>query len=86
VNAHVQQLFCIESTNDLWRYQISDSTWTWISGGNTRYRLGIYGEKGKASLMNIPGVREDANIWYESTREEIWLFGGTGYSDAFSGV
>ena len=44
------------------------------------------GEKGKASLMNIPGVREDANIWYESTREEIWLFGGTGYSDAFSGV
>ena len=31
--------------------------WTWMSGSNTTYQLGIYGTKGVAAAANIPGAR-----------------------------
>jgi len=58
---------------------MNDSTWTWISGSNTRDQPGFYGEKGIASVNNFPGARTDAVGWYDSLREEFWLFGGIGY-------
>ena len=61
--------------NDLWRYRLNDSTWTWISGNNTAGGLGIYGEKGD----NTPGARYGSAIWYDSVNRELWLFGGYGY-------
>jgi len=60
----------------LWRYRVNDSTWTWISGSNTINQIGVYGEKGKASTENIPGARSGAVGWYDSLRQEFWLFGG----------
>ena len=58
--------------NDLWRYRMNDSTWL---GSN---QLGVYGEKGNASITNVPGARRDAVGWFDSLREELWLFGGFG--------
>ena len=66
--------------NDLWRYRVNDSTWTWISGSGIVNQLGVYGEKGNASTTNIPGGRSDAVGWYDESTQELWLFGGAGYS------
>ena len=64
---------------------MNDSTWTWISGNNTANQKGVYGEKGKANPSNCPGGRYAAVGWYDSLREEFWLFGGFGYDSTNEG-
>jgi len=54
--------------NDLWRYRVIDSTWTWISGNDTENQPGVYGEKGNASVNNYPGGRYGAVGWYDSLK------------------
>ena len=61
--------------NDLWKYTVNNNTWTWISGGEPV----VYGEKGIPSPDNYPGARESAVGWFDSLRQELWLFGGFGY-------
>ena len=51
--------------NELWRYRMNDSTWTWISN-----------EEGEHDEEGIPGARCCAVGWYDSLRQEFWLFGG----------
>jgi len=61
---------------------MNDSTWTWFSGTFTIGHPGIYGEKGNASTENVPCARSNAVGWYDSLRQEFWLFGGKGYGNA----
>jgi len=63
--------------NDLWRFSVSDSTWTWMSGDDITNQPGIYGEKGFASSSNTPGSRA-----FAVGMQEFWLFGGDGYNGA----
>ena len=42
------------------------------------YDPGIYGEQGIPSSFNHPGARFGAVGWYDSVRQEYWLFGGRG--------
>ena len=63
---------------------MNDSTWTWISGSDRADQKGVYGEKEKASIENVPGSRSGAVGWYDSLREEFWLFGGYGYDNTSS--
>ena len=65
---------------------MNDSTWTWISGSNTINQLGVYGTKGNASIENVPGSRFGAVGWFDSVKQELWLFGGYGNSNTFSGT
>ena len=65
--------------NDLWRYRVSDNTWTWMSGSNIVNQVGVYGEKGVANESNVPGAREGAAVWFDSSRQQFWLFGGYNY-------
>lgn len=65
--------------NDLWFYQISNNTWTWISGDTTRNRLGVYGTQGVSSSSNIPGSRDQHGMWSDLSGN-IWVFGGSGYA------
>ena len=65
--------------NDLWRYRVNDSTWTWISGSNFRNQPGVYGIQNSASKDNVPGAREGSFGWIDSLGQELWLFGGYGY-------
>ena len=60
--------------------QVEFVQWAWISGNNTGEKPGIYGEKGKASTANIPGSRQGALGWYDSSTQELWLFGGSGFA------
>ena len=68
--------------NDLWRYRVNDSTWTWISGSSITDQPGVYGEKGDGHIDNVPGARYGAGGWYDSDNAEFWLFGGYGYGNS----
>lgn len=63
--------------NDLWRYDIANDTWTWVSGTDTVNQAGIYGTKGVASVTNMPGGRNSAVSWTDSDGN-FWLMGGFG--------
>jgi hypothetical protein len=53
------------------------STWTWVSGAKTPDQAGVYGTQGTASPSNMPGSRQFAVSWRDSTGN-FWLFAGDG--------
>jgi hypothetical protein len=61
--------------NDLWKFNPSNSQWTWVSGASTDGQAGIYGVKGTPSSSNIPGARSGSAAWTDSSGN-FWLFGG----------
>jgi N-acetylneuraminic acid mutarotase len=64
--------------NDLWQYSPSTNEWTWISGGSANNAGGVYGTLGTVSAGSVPGARQAANFWIDSSGN-LWLFGGYGY-------
>ena len=46
----------------------------------------FYGQKGVASTENCPSARKNALGWYDSVREEFWMFGGYGYVSSSYGT
>ncbi len=64
--------------NDLWKYTTGRG-WVFISGGNTSKanQNGIYGTQGTAASTNMPGGRQEAVGWADSSGN-LWLFGGEG--------
>jgi N-acetylneuraminic acid mutarotase len=68
--------------NDLWKY--SAGQWTWIGGSDIGMVNGVYGTQGLPSPNNVPGARESAVSWTD-TSGSLWLFGGTGVTAAGSG-
>jgi N-acetylneuraminic acid mutarotase len=65
--------------NDLWKY--SGGQWTWVGGSNVVSQPGTYGTMGTAASSNIPGARNWAASWAD-TSGNLWLFGGDGYDSA----
>jgi N-acetylneuraminic acid mutarotase len=67
--------------NDLWKYSPSTGLWTWISGtsgtNGSSSGLAQYGTQGVAAVGNIPGGRQEAVTWTDSSGN-LWLFGGSG--------
>ncbi len=59
--------------NDLWKY--SNGEWTWMSGANQDGQTGAYGTLGTAASSNVPGCRDGAVGWTD-TSGNLWLFGG----------
>ena len=72
--------------NDLWKYRVKDNTWTWMSGVNATNKPGVSGEKGSHSAAYYPGAREKAIVWYDSSTQTLWLFGGYGYAKTSRGT
>jgi len=70
--------------NDLWEFNPSTNEWTWVGGSSTTGktyitgRVGVYGTLGKPAAGNIPGGREEAAGWADSSGH-FWLFGGVGF-------
>ncbi len=71
--------------NDHWKFDPSVSEWTWISGSDSPVQAGIYGTKGLADPLNIPGARYSALSWFDS-QGRFWLFGGAGLDATGAGV
>ncbi|WP_162852516.1 kelch repeat-containing protein [Dinghuibacter silviterrae] len=63
--------------NDLWKYNPTAGTWTWVSGSNTSSQNGTYGTKGTAATTNVPGGRFESTTWIDLSGN-LWLFGGGG--------
>ncbi len=62
--------------NDLWKFD--GTNWTWVGGSNLADQPGVYGTNGTASASNVPGARNCAVSWVD-TSGNLWLFGGTGH-------
>jgi len=69
--------------NDMWKFDPTSGSWTWISGSSTVVcgelcgKPGVYGTRGVAAKGNTPGGRYSATGWIDSS-EHFWLFGGYG--------
>jgi hypothetical protein len=61
--------------NDLWKF--NGTTWTFVSGSSTVNQNGVYGTRGTAATSNMPGGRQAAIGWTDSSGN-LWLFGGEG--------
>jgi len=83
-NQHLTAL--IGKLNDLWGFKLNDLTWSWISGSDTADQRANYGEQGVGLELNVPGARSHAVGWYDSSTQDLWLFGGDGYDEGTSGV
>jgi N-acetylneuraminic acid mutarotase len=78
--------------NDLWEFNPATNQWTWMSGSSTIIgsncvqiygytecgRPGVYGVLGTAASGNVPGARQGASTWTD-TSGNLWLFGGGGF-------
>jgi len=64
--------------NDLWKYNITSGQWTWVSGASVINQTGVYGTQNTPAAGNVPGARDSAVSWIDSTGN-LWLFGGEGY-------
>jgi N-acetylneuraminic acid mutarotase len=62
--------------NDLWKY--SGGQWTWMSGSTICCQMGTYGTLGTSASANVPGGRDSAASWIDSSGN-LWLFGGFGF-------
>jgi N-acetylneuraminic acid mutarotase len=72
--------------NDLWEYNPSTKEWIWMGGSSATPCAtgvacsgpsGVYGSPKTPSTGNIPGAREFAASWTDSSGN-FWLFGGEG--------
>jgi hypothetical protein len=71
--------------NDLWECAATSTpcTWTLVSSGSTSATTvqgnqeGVYGTEGTAASNNVPGGRQNAVLWADSSGN-VWLFGGWG--------
>jgi hypothetical protein len=61
--------------NDLWMFNPTAGTWTWVSGSDTPNAAGVYGAQGTPAAGNVPGARQNANSWIDAAGN-LWLFGG----------
>ena len=69
--------------DDLWEFNPTNKEWTWMGGDsamdtNSLNQPGIYGTPGIPAAANIPGARDSAVSWTDSSGN-LWLFGGQGY-------
>lgn len=58
--------------------------WIWVGGPQTPSADGVYGQLGQASPTNLPGARQSAPVWRDSSGN-LWLFGGYGYDSSHVG-
>ena len=67
-----------ERRNDLWRYDMTANTWTWVKGSSAVNQFGAYGAQGTPNPNNSPGSRNGAFEWTDAD-DNLWLFGGFGF-------
>ncbi len=70
--------------NDVWKFNPSNSQWTWMGGSSTMNAPGSYGTQGVAAAQNIPSARHFGSTWMDSTGN-AWMFGGVGYFPSVPG-
>ncbi|MCC5875124.1 MAG: hypothetical protein JJU11_02790, partial [Candidatus Sumerlaeia bacterium] len=67
--------FHIGNLNDLWRYNIDEEEWTWMSGSSGFNNEGNFGSLGVPHLDNHPSGRNRGHMW-AGPQNTLWLYGG----------
>jgi len=67
--------------NDLWKFNTSSSSWTWVSGSSIVNQYGVYGTMGVANSSNTPGAR-GLSATCADNNGTFWLFGATAMAAA----
>jgi len=67
--------------NDLWKYTPSSGQWTWVGGEDAANGGGLYSTLGTAETGALPGARQAAATWVDSSGN-LWLYGGIGYDSS----
>jgi N-acetylneuraminic acid mutarotase len=75
--------------NDLWMFNPATNEWAWMAGSSTINlaiggQPGVYGTLGTPAAGNIPGGRQGASSWTDSSGN-LWLFGGVGLTTVNGG-
>ena len=65
--------------NDLWKYDPTAGTWTWLKGANTANQWSTYGTQGVPASSNVPGGRFCQAYWTDKFGQ-FWMFGGQGWA------
>ncbi len=68
--------------NDLWKYNVSDNTWTWMKGDDFINASGFWYNKGVENSYNYP-CSSSGSVGWTDNQGNLWLFGGMGYLPAF---
>ncbi|MDI1355869.1 MAG: kelch repeat-containing protein [bacterium] len=68
--------------NDLWKYNPTGNTWTWMKGSTVGNQYATYGLQGTPSASNNPGGRYVASSWIDNAGR-FWVFGGEAYAVSF---
>jgi hypothetical protein len=71
--------------DDLWVFNPSNKTWTWVSGSKSPGANGTYTGLGIPSVANTPGARFRPVSWTDRSGN-LWLFGGEGEQITWSGT
>ena len=71
--------------NDLWKFNPTTQTWTWMSGSDLGDSPGSYGTPGVAAVGDTPGTTSWASTWIDSSGN-FWLFGGYGAGSVDAGA
>lgn len=70
--------------SDLWKYDIANGEWTWVSGSMYANQLDVYGNYQQASDIAMPGGRqENCSAWVDNDNN-LWLFGGLGLTGFYN--
>ncbi len=49
---------------DLWKFDPTNKTWTWMGGSTSTNTQPVYGTQGVAAAANIPGARS-GSTWLD---------------------
>ncbi len=69
--------------NDMWMYDVSANTWTWMSGTDIGNDAGNYGALCTPSANYCPSARKETRARWTDTCGKFWLYGG-GYNDSYN--
>lgn len=62
--------------NDLWKFDVLTSEWTWVKGPNTVNTPGNYGTLMVPAATNNPDPRDEGATAWTDGNGDLWLFGG----------
>lgn len=66
--------------SDLWKFNPSNGTWTWVNGPDTGNQPAVTGTQGVPAVGNVPSSRT-YNVGWIDKKGNFWIFGGNGPND-----
>jgi hypothetical protein len=61
---------------DLWRFRINDTTWTFMNGTSSSFVIGVYGTMGVPDPGNYPSSRTWTTGFYDPFEHALWAHAG----------